>query len=335
MGVGLLLVAAAVAGYTTAASSGEYVEVAHRDAGGGGGGSTTYPTLEVNLTDNLSFDPAYLSVQAGATENFDLVNVGQYNHSFTLSSQANDSINRTDTPEQLYRYFVANATVNVTVAPGTTRNFTLDIPEDWAGDSFEFVSIVPYQFQAGMYGYLNVTSAGGGASFTVTDQTEASALAFTPAAIEVAATSFPVHIEVEVSNLGSTGHTWTLVAQADTNMTSSGFTAYFQAHPPAANLAVPTGAGIIVTANITLDAKGTYQYLCTVPGHFANGMYGFLYVGVPAPAVAAPPSTAIVEIWVLAGAASVLGIGALLAVSSAFVGRFPPPSEKGPGESHY
>ena len=54
-------------------------------------------------------------------------------------------------------------------------------------------------------------------------------------------------------------------------------------------------------------------------------------MGVAPPAVAAPPSTAIVDAWVLGGSAALLGIGVLLAVVATYTGRFPrrPGSHKG------
>ena len=185
------------------------------------------------------------------------------------------------------------------------------------------MSLVPYQFQAGMAGVLNVTSASSGATYSVSLMTAPSALAFLPSEIEINATSFPIHVVADVSNQGTTSHTWTLDATPDENLTATGFTSTFQAHPPAANIVVPTTSGMVASANFTLSQKGVYEFICTIPGHFAAGMFGYLYVGVPAPAVAAPPSSAIVEYWVLIAASALLGVGVLLAVVAAFSGRFP------------
>jgi hypothetical protein len=78
-----------------------------------------------------------------------------------------------------------------------------------------------------------------------------------------------------------------------------------------------------VWANFTVPGPGVYQYICTVSGHFANGMTGFLYVGVVPPPQAAPPSTAIVESWVLVGSGMLLAVGIVVAVATMFVGRIP------------
>jgi uncharacterized cupredoxin-like copper-binding protein len=329
LGTALAVLSAGLAGYTALAAPLPQLEQARPMAlpGGPGGGSAT---IEVNLTDNATFSPNSLSALAGTSVTFVLHNLGHYPHSFTLSDQANFTLNRTESPAGVYAYFAAHSAINQSVAPTSSVNVTFGIPATWAGGSFEFVSVVPYQFQAGMSGFLNVTSSSATGGFLITDQTAASALAFTPAEIQVNATSFPVRIEVQVSNLGSaTAHTWTLVAQPNTNMTAGGFTSYFQQHPPAVSLNVPASAGVPVFGNITLPSKGVYQYLCEIPGHFAAGMYGFLYVGVAPPAPVALPSTAIVAWWALAGAAVVLAVGGLLALSASFVGRFPPKAKTG------
>ncbi|HEV2165918.1 MAG TPA: plastocyanin/azurin family copper-binding protein [Thermoplasmata archaeon] len=323
--VGLVLLVLG-GGLAAVASPIPSVEYARPSATGGGGGGTAV-VLDVNLTDGSAFQPSSLTAAAGATVTFDLHNVGAYAHSFTLSSVANLTLNRSWTPSQLDQFFARNASVNASVAPHGFDNVTLALNASWAGGSFEFVSIVPYQFQAGMSGFLNVTGAGGGAGVSITDQTATSALAFVPDTIVVNASAFPITVEIQVSNLGTIGHTWTLVAQPNVNVTPSGFSSYFQAHPPAVNLAVPTSPGVSVTGNFTLPARGAYMFLCEVPGHFAAGMFGFLYVGVPPPSVPQAPSTEVVAVWALAGAGGILGIGVALAVGAAYVGRFPPKSE--------
>ncbi|HTT26673.1 MAG TPA: hypothetical protein VMH90_06925, partial [Thermoplasmata archaeon] len=107
------------------------------------------------------------------------------------------------------------------------------------------------------------------------------------------------------------------------------FTQYFQAHPPAASVDVPTQPGAFVWANFTLKSPGTYEFICNVPGHFTAGMFGFLYVGVPLPPPVIPPSTAIVSVWILYSGGGLLGVGGILAAAGLLVGRFPrspPPS---------
>ncbi len=42
--------------------------------------------------------------------------------------------------------------------------------------------------------------------------------------------------------------------------------------------------GDIVYGNVTVHAPGWYEFICTEPGHFANGMYGFIAFGMNLPA---------------------------------------------------
>jgi uncharacterized cupredoxin-like copper-binding protein len=299
------------------------------DTGGNGGGGTVGTTATINLSDAPSFDPNSIAASSGSAVAVDLVNQGNFTHTFTVSSVANETLNRSWTPGALGLFFHQHLPwVNVSVPAGGSEWANFTVPSDASG-SFEFVSVVPYQFQAGMAGYLNVTSGAAGAGVTLSEQTSASALAFQPAVLQVNATGYPVHIAVQVSNLGSTGHTWTLVSQAGVNVTPGNFSSYFSAHPPAASVNVPTTPGVVIWANFTIPAAGTYMYICEIPGHFAAGMFGYLYVGVSPPAVAPPPSTAVVEPLLLVGGAALLGVGVLLALASSFVGRFPPRSPSG------
>jgi uncharacterized cupredoxin-like copper-binding protein len=301
----------------------------HTFATGGSGGGTTTTTALVNLTDAPAFDPNAIAASSGATVAIDLVNTGNFTHTFTLSPAANQTLNRSWTPAALDQFFQQHVPwVNVSVAAGASAWANFTVPANASG-TYEFASVVPYQFQAGMAGYFNVTSGAAGAGITLQEQTAASALAFQPAVLQANATGYPIHISVEVSNLGSTGHTWTLVPQANVNLTSGNFSSYFQVHPPAATVNVPTTPGQVVWANFTITQAGTYQYLCEIPGHFAAGMVGYLYVGVTPPAVAPPPSTAIVDPLLLAGGGALLGIGVLLTLSASLVGRFPPRSPTG------
>jgi uncharacterized cupredoxin-like copper-binding protein len=300
------------------------IEYARPSASGGNPGGSAQTVLSVNLTDSATFRPNALSAVAGSSVRLVLHNLGRYAHSFTLSSLANFTLNRSWTPAQLDAFFARNASLNASLPPQSFDNLTLSVAPSWAGGSFEFASIVPYQFQAGMFGFLNVTAGGGGQSVSVSDQAAVAALSFVPDSIVVNATSFPVTIEVQVSNLGTGGHTWTLVAQPDVNLTPAGFAGYFQAHPPALRLNVPSTPGVDVTGNVTISARGSYQFLCEISGHFAAGMVGYLYVGVPAPRGIQAASTELVAGWALAGAGGILGIGAALSIAAAYVGRWPP-----------
>jgi uncharacterized cupredoxin-like copper-binding protein len=288
----------------------------------------TNVSLALNLTDAPAFAPRYLSAPAGSSVSIHLENVGNYTHTFTLSAKPGVTLSPALTPSGVYRFFQTNGSLaNVSLAPGTSgyANVSFNASEGLA--SFEFVSVVPYQFQAGMSGFLNLTSTGPGLQLS---ENTSDALAFVPNALSASPAHYPAVVDVLVTNLGSFGHTFTLAPQTNVSLSPANFTTYFQQHPPLVSVNVPSGAGLTVWANFTVTAPGVYQYICEIPGHFASGMYGFLYVGVPVPAVAPPPSTAIVEGWVLVGSAVLLGIGVGVALIASFTGRFP----RAPGGPH-
>lgn len=291
--------------------------------GGPGGGSAGLENLTVNLTDAPAFDPRNLVAVAGEQVDFLLNNTGAFNHSFTISAAAGVILPLNTTPAQLDQFLAVNGTlVNVTLPGNSTRQLNYTVPAGDAGDSFEFVSAVPYQFQAGMFGFFNVTSGKAGPAVEL-NETTLDSLAFAPDVLNASSiTSYPAALDVLVTNLGGDSHTFTLEAQSNNTLDPSSFTTYFASHPPAVNVVVPGGSGSTVWANFTIASPGAYEYICEVSGHFVNGMFGWLYVGEPVPSVAAAPSSAIVQPALLAGAGVLLGIGVLLALAATFTGRF-------------
>ncbi len=287
------------------------------------GGSAAAVNLTVNLTDLPSFDPHSLNAPAGAVVHFTFANVGAYPHTFTLSDTPNVVLAANLTPARLAGFFAANGSfVNVSVAPATTEFVNFSVPSGVAGDSFEFVSLVAYQFQAGMYGFFNVSGAPTGPGITSSLSTT-DTFRFVPSDLGVAPTGYPATIDVLVTNDGALPHTFTLDSASNNTLSPGSFTQYFAAHPPKVNVNIPASAGASAWANFTVSAPGIYEFICEVPGHFANGMYGFLYVGVAPPANATAPSTALVQAGVLLGAGSLLGVGVVLAAAAAYTGRFP------------
>ena len=292
--------------------------------GGGGHGGTSVVNATLNMTDQPAFDPSDLLVASGTILNLSITNLGSYNHSFTLVNRPNFILNESWTPGELNAYFSANGSqVDVNVAPGGVRNVSLTFSDAQAGFSYEFVSVVPFQFQAGMFGFLNVTGAPSGPGIVANVSASSTAFAWLPPAIEIDTTAFPVTVDMQITNAGSNAHTFELAAQPNVTLLSGNFTTYFTQHPPAAFVNVPSSPGTVAWANFTLSKPGIYEYICTIPGHFTGGMYGYMYVGVAAPATEAPPSTEIVSEWVLVGGALLLGLGGLLAAAALLVGRFP------------
>lgn len=286
--------------------------------------------LTVNLTDGPSFDPHNLAAAAGDVVHFDLVNVGAFNHTFTIWGAPNVVLARNTTPSELDQFLNTNGTlVNVSLPGGTNVTVNYTIPSSFITASYEIVSVVPYQFQAGMFGFFNISSGQTGPGLQLNEATT-DTLSFVPNVLDAANVShFPAVIQVEITNMGSDGHTWSLEGQPNNTLDPASFSSYFTSHPPIASVNVPSSPGSVVWANFTVAGPGAYEYICEVPGHFANGMFGWLYIGVPTPAVAASPSTALVQPALLIGAGALLGIGILLAIAASFQGRLtrvaPPP----------
>ncbi len=325
---GLLLGAAAIPGGLAAA---HVVRLAPTVGYGRPEAGTTANFTNVQMTDRPSYDPRTLNV-TGATGTID-VNVYLNNtashlaHTFTLvnENQSGIPINRSYTPSELSAYFVADPPtfgLNVSAGGAAWANFSLAPTAKPL--SLEFVSTIPYQFQAGMYGFLNITPSG--PKYLVQENTTNS-FQFLPNELSspVGATGV-ISFDVKVTNLGNLIHTFTVSAKPNATFSSVGS---FLSGGLLVNTTIKGGTGVSAWANFTVPALGVYEYICTEPGHFAQGMFGFLYVGVAVPPPPAVPSTAIVAIPILVGSALLLGVGLFLTLSAAFVGRFPKPPASG------
>lgn len=285
------------------------------------GGSPAPINFSVNATDAPSYQPTLLSgAVAGQTVGIELHNNGRYPHTFTLARQANVLLNTSWSPAALDGYFAQNGSfLNLSVGPGATINGSFVLPANASGGTFEFVSLVPYQFQSGMHGTMVVGA--GAPSITLTDQALAS-LAFEPYILVANATSYPVTLGIQVTDVGALIHTWTLSALPNVEPTPSNFSTFFAQHPPAVNLQI-LNPGTTYNATFILDGPGVYEFICAEPGHFQAGMFGMLYVGVAPPAAPTPLSTSIVQADVLVLAGGLVLVSAVLALSANFLGRFP------------
>jgi uncharacterized cupredoxin-like copper-binding protein len=302
------------------------------------GYATVHPALPpatahfwVNLTDTPSFSPSTLTgISVGENVSVRLNDTGAFNHTFTVSKLPGVVINRSFSPDELYRWFAQNGSLaNVSLTPGQSAWANFSLPANGTGGDYEIVSLVPYQFQAGMIGSLVVTA--GKAAATLSEQAVASPLSFVPNALVVNGSTYPVSLQVDLTDVGALPHTWTLSPFPDYILSSGNFTSFFAAHAPLANVVVAS-SGQVANATFTVSAPGIYEYICQEPGHFAAGMYGFLYVGVAPPANATPLSTSIVQAGILVGAGVLLTIAVLIALLSNYLGRFPPPPR---GEGHH
>ena len=272
-------------------------------------------TLALQVNDS-TFSPRFLSEPPATNLSIHITNVGHQVHSFVLSNDSGLRFSGT-TPSQLNASVNAHPlSANVTVAPGTSAWANFSILPTEGFDSFEFISQVPYQFQGGLWGLLNITSTAPGT--TLYDNTT-NALSFQPSILADNASHYPSNVNVFVANLGDLGHTFTIAPQPNVTVTTVG---YFHSHAPLANQTIPSTAGKGAWANFTVPAPGIYEFVCTVAGHFTGGMFGFLYAGVPPPPPPPPLPTGVVDLWVLAGSVALLGIGGLLVVVAGFGGRF-------------
>ena len=327
---GLLLASVVVASATLAPPGtirvGPSVGVAHVTPS-----AVSDPVVNVSLTDAPSFQPDAIAVPSGSNVTFHLMNVGRLSHSFTLARQPNVTLDPAWSPSQLDAYFAGNGSLaNQTLAGGSNASVAVDFAGAASVGRFEFVSVVPYQFQAGMLGFVTVTPSAGGNATTLDNTTDA--LAFVPQNLYVGTTAgmhFPIVIHVQVINLGGIPHTFTVAPQTNVTVTVANFTSYFVQHAPLTNVTVPTGSGNFIWANFTMSGPGVYMFICEEPGHFAAGMYGFLYVDVPLPSPATP-TTGIFLVGILAGAGGLVVVGIVLAVIGSYGGRFPPKTDSPP-----
>jgi uncharacterized cupredoxin-like copper-binding protein len=97
---------------------------------------------------------------------------------------------------------------------------------------------------------------------------EASEFAFDPADVSIVADT---DVEVALANVGAVEHNWT-VLEAGTTIASE---ADYDDSTAVAEVAADPGASESGTVNLP---AGSYQVICTVPGHFAAGMEGTLEV---------------------------------------------------------
>ncbi|MGD0718191.1 MAG: multicopper oxidase domain-containing protein [Thermoplasmata archaeon] len=286
--------------------------------------------VRIVMSDTPAYSPSAITANVSSNLSVDVVNNGSLAHTFTISPVTNFEIPKNWTPAQLDDFYTmegALANVNVSAGQQVWANFSLN--SSVAPGSYEFYSLIPYQFQAGMSGTILVQ---GGPGIALSENTT-DGLMFVPNILSVTPTTYPVTVDVLVTNLGNDGHTFTISPLSNVTILPSNFTQFFQQHSPVANSQVPPGAGGTVWANFTIDAPGVYQYICTITGHFANGMTGELYVGVAVPPTPPSPSTAIVQVGILIGGAVLLGIGVAIVVLAAFTGRLPP-KPKAPEGSH-
>lgn len=87
-------------------------------------------------------------------------------------------------------------------------------------------------------------------------------------------------VHLVVTQEADFAHTFVLSSVANFTIPSSDtpsqLNAFFSANPPLVNLSIPGTVGARVSTNFTAPAVGTYEFVCTISGHFQSGMFGFL-----------------------------------------------------------
>jgi len=132
-------------------------------AAGSGPASPARPSasvdfVNVSATSNYQFQPSEFYVYPGALVELAVTQLADFPHTFTLSSERNQTISTSLSPAQLYQYFVTNPPIlNLSLGStvGTVTRASFTAPE--AG-FYEFVCTEPGHFQSGMRGFMNSTT---------------------------------------------------------------------------------------------------------------------------------------------------------------------------------
>lgn len=124
------------------------------------------------------------------------------------------------------------------------------------------------------------------AAGTTIDVTASSGYAFAPDTFEQVTPS--ANISVSFTDASSIAHTFTIIGREGWvipgDITTSAFDnlVYGKTYPALFNLNV-SGAGTTLSGTFSAPAAGWYEFVCTEPGHFQEGMYGFIAFGMNLP----------------------------------------------------
>jgi uncharacterized cupredoxin-like copper-binding protein len=135
------------------------------------------------------------------------------------------------------------------------------------------------------------SNGGAGGTNLVVDSAEGAELKFAQASL----TATTGTIKVTFNNKGALPHNWTLVksGEEDKAATEAMATAPDYKYAGAIGQTKTIAAAASDTISFNITEPGTYEYICTFPGHYATGMKGTLTVtagaeGAGEPAGAAP-----------------------------------------------
>jgi uncharacterized cupredoxin-like copper-binding protein len=245
-------------------------------------------SITVEATGDYGFLPdTFQQVPTNATITVTLTDQDVLEHTFTIigkegwvipsnySASQIDNLGYGNSPPALFNL---NVTGTGDVATGMFQSPELG----W----YEFVCTVPGHFQLGMYGFIafgenlpaNVTVfPTGSISVNVTGDYSYQQETFQQEPTNVT-------ISVTLTDGSDLDQTFTIIGKEGWVIPSSYSSAqidnlgYGNAPPALFNLNV-TGSGDQNTGTFNSPGPGWYEFVCTVPGHFQNGMYGFIAFG--------------------------------------------------------
>ena len=166
------------------------------------------------------------------------------------------------------------------LSPGQSTTLTVTFKKR---GTYEYLCAVPGHAAAGMKGLLGVgvkVSAAPTSTIVAVAAGQPSELAF-----KVSQTSsIPAgKVVFKVVNVGKIPHTFEICLTPTTAASNT-----CKGKGVKTPLLQP---GKSATITVSLTKKGTYEFLCTVPGHAAAGMKGLLGIGVKVKEPALPPTT--------------------------------------------
>jgi uncharacterized cupredoxin-like copper-binding protein len=163
---------------------------------------------------------------------------------------------------------------------------------------------------------------------TTIQVTAESGFMFTPSTLQQVATNTTVAITFTDND--AVDHTFTIIGKQGwvipSDYSSGQIDALAFGHSPAAlvnlNASSVGNPGDVQYGNVTVPSPGWYEFVCTEPGHFQNGMYGFVAFGMNLPAnltVTTADTNPGVAVFIIVG--TIVGLVVIALVLGFVVGR--------------
>jgi uncharacterized cupredoxin-like copper-binding protein len=123
------------------------------------------------------------------------------------------------------------------------------------------------------------------AGATTVDVTATTTFSYTPNTFEQVATN--TTITVSLTDAGSIAHTFTIIGREGyvipSTISGTAFDNLVYGHTPAALFNLNISSVGTQTGTFPAPGPGWYEIVCTEPGHFQEGMYGFIAFGMNLP----------------------------------------------------